>query len=100
MAKGFDADEFPAVDEQDEYLQTECTKVATKYAGGDDVIGDKKLTVYWDNLTEDSCKAGTRRVNCNWPRCCPIAADPRPSPGGLRTTCLPKSSSPSTHSQG
>ena len=29
------------------------------------IIGDKKLTVYWDNLTEDSWKAGTRRVNCN-----------------------------------
>ena len=29
------------------------------------MIGDKKLTVYWDNLTEDSWKAGTRKVNCN-----------------------------------
>ena len=53
------------MDDQDAFLQTECTKIATEYAGGDDVIGDKKLTVYWDNLTEDSWKAGTRKVNCN-----------------------------------
>ena len=64
LGKKFD-DDFPAVDAQDDFLQTECTKIATGYAGGDDVIGDKKLTVYWDNLTEDSWKAGTRRVNCN-----------------------------------
>ena len=65
LAKKFDDDEFPAVDAQDEFLQTECTKIATAYAGGGDVIGAKKLTVYWDNLTEDSWTAGTRRVNCN-----------------------------------
>jgi hypothetical protein len=29
------------------------------------VITDKKLTVYWDNITEDSWKAGSRKVNCN-----------------------------------
>ena len=59
------ADKFPAVDAQDDFLQTECTKIATNYAGGDDVITQKKLTVYWDNLTEDSWKAGTRRVTVN-----------------------------------
>ena len=64
LGKKFD-DDFPAVDAQDDFLQTECTKIATGYAGGEDTIGDKKLTVYWDNLTEDSWKAGTRRVNCN-----------------------------------
>jgi hypothetical protein len=35
------------------------------YAGGDKVIADKKLTVYWDNITEDSWKAGSAKVNCN-----------------------------------
>ena len=29
------------------------------------MITDKKLTVYWDNITEDSWKAGSRKVNCN-----------------------------------
>ena len=41
------------------------SKIASSYAGGDNVIGEKKLTVYWDNLTEESWTAGTRRVNCN-----------------------------------
>ena len=52
LAKKFDDDEFLAVD-ADEYLQTEGTKIACVHDGGD-VIGAKKLTVYWDNLTEDS----------------------------------------------
>jgi hypothetical protein len=58
-------DAFPAVGDQDAFLQPECDKVANDYAGGPDVIAAKKLTVYWDNLTEDSWKAGTRKVNCN-----------------------------------
>jgi hypothetical protein len=77
-------DEFPAVDEQDEYLQTACTKIATTYAGGDDVIADKKLTVYWDNLTEDSWKAGTRRVNCNLAALLPDRSGFAPVTGSVR----------------
>ncbi len=58
-------DAFPAVGDQDAFLQTECGKIANEYAGGEKVIADKKLTVYWDNLTEESWKAGTHKVNCN-----------------------------------
>lgn len=56
---------FPAVGDQDNFLQPECSRIAGGYAGGQQVITDKKLTVYWDNLTEESWNAGTRRVNCN-----------------------------------
>jgi hypothetical protein len=56
---------FPAVTDQDSYLQPACAKIAGSYAGGDQVITDKKLTVYWDNITADSWKAGSRKVNCN-----------------------------------
>lgn len=56
---------FPAVGDQDGFLQPECTRIAGEYAGGPQVITDKKLTVYWDNITEDSWNAGTRKVNCN-----------------------------------
>jgi hypothetical protein len=83
LTKKFD-DDFPAVDSQDEYLQTECTKIATSYAGGDDVITDKKLTVYWDNLTEDSWKAGTRRVNCNLAALLPDRSGFAPVTGSVR----------------
>ncbi|WP_345415819.1 septum formation family protein [Pseudonocardia xishanensis] len=58
-------DAFPAVADQDGFLQPECSRIAADYAGGAQAIADKKLTVYWDNVTEDSWNAGTRRVNCN-----------------------------------
>jgi hypothetical protein len=77
-------DAFPAVDAQDEFLQTECTKIATAYAGGDEVIADKKLTVYWDNLTEESWKAGTRRVNCNLAALLPDRSGFAPVTGSVR----------------
>ena len=56
---------FPQVGDQDAFLQPECTRVANSYAGGDDVIAGKKLTVYWDNVTDESWTAGTRKINCN-----------------------------------
>jgi len=58
-------DEFPQVADQDAYLQPECGRIATEYAGGAEVIEAKKLTVYWDNLNEESWSSGTRKVNCN-----------------------------------
>lgn len=58
-------DKFPAGGDQDGYLLTECSRIAGEYAGGADVITKKKLTVYWDNLTEESWTAGSRKVNCN-----------------------------------
>ncbi len=58
-------DAFPQVGDQDGYLQPECSRIANEYAGGEDVISKKGLTVYWDNVTEESWKAGTRKINCN-----------------------------------
>ncbi len=56
---------FPNVGDQDGFLQPECSRIANDYAGGADVISKKKLTVYWDNVTEESWAAGTRKINCN-----------------------------------
>ncbi|OLL75178.1 putative membrane protein [Pseudonocardia sp. Ae168_Ps1] len=56
---------WPAVEDQDKFLQPACTDAANKFAGNDKVIGEKKLTVYWGNLGEESWKAGSRKVNCN-----------------------------------
>jgi putative regulator of septum formation len=58
-------DAFPAVGDQDAYLQPQCAKIASEYAGNEDAISDKGLTVYWDNITEESWNAGSRKVNCN-----------------------------------
>lgn len=58
-------DGFPAVPDQDAFLQTRCAEVAGEYAGGPTVVADKGLTVYWNNIAEESWAAGSRRVNCN-----------------------------------
>jgi hypothetical protein len=56
---------FPAVGDQDAYLQPQCAEVASTYAGNAEAISAKGLTVYWDNITEESWNAGSRKVNCN-----------------------------------
>lgn len=56
---------FPSVGDQDEFLQPACSKLAGDYAGGGKVIDEKKLAVLWDNLTQESWNAGTRKVACN-----------------------------------
>lgn len=56
---------YPAVGDQDEFLQPACTKLAGDYAGGTKVISDKKLSVLWDNLSQESWNGGTRKVACN-----------------------------------
>jgi hypothetical protein len=75
---------FPAVADQDAFLQPECSRIAAEYAGGAEVITDKKLTVYWDNLTEESWNAGTRRVNCNLAALLPDRSGFAPVTGSVR----------------
>ncbi|MEJ2870355.1 septum formation family protein [Actinomycetospora sp. OC33-EN08] len=55
---------LPSVDDQDNFLQPECTKVA-QAAVGEQKLADSKLTVYWTNVNQASWDAGTRRVSCN-----------------------------------
>ncbi len=77
-------DKFPAVGDQDAFLQPECGRIANDYSGGSDVIADKKLTVYWDNLTEESWSAGTRKVNCNLAALLPDRSGFAPVSGPVR----------------
>jgi hypothetical protein len=56
---------FPSVDDQDNYLQPTCQRIAEQYVGTAQKLTDSKLTVYWTNLAEESWNAGTRRVTCN-----------------------------------
>ena len=56
----------PSVEDQDGFLQPACQKAAEAYAGANKAaIAQNKLTVYWDNLSERSWQAGSRKVNCN-----------------------------------
>jgi hypothetical protein len=56
---------LPSVDDQDNYLQPTCAKIAQDHVGGAQKLTDSKLTVYWTNLGQESWDAGTRRVDCN-----------------------------------
>ncbi|MHC1561900.1 septum formation family protein [Actinomycetospora sp. C-140] len=58
-------DGFPSVDDQDNYLQPTCQRIAEQYVGSAQKLTDSKLTVYWTNVAEESWNAGTRRVSCN-----------------------------------
>ena len=56
---------FPQPGDQDKYLQPQCTKLASNYAGGEQALANKNLSVMWDNLRPESWQAGTHRVACN-----------------------------------
>jgi hypothetical protein len=77
-------DAFPAVGDQDAFLQPECGRIANEYAGGAEVIANKGLTVYWDNLTQESWNAGTRKVNCNLAALLPDRSGFAPVTGPVR----------------
>jgi hypothetical protein len=79
-------DAFPAVGDQDGFLQPECARIAGTYAGSPDVITQKGLTVYWDNITEDSWKAGSRKVNCNLAALLPDRSGFAPVTGAVKGT--------------
>jgi Septum formation len=78
------SDAFPAVGDQDAFLQPECGRIANEYAGSAEVISQKGLTVYWDNLTEESWNAGTRKVNCNLAALLPDRSGFAPVTGPVR----------------
>jgi hypothetical protein len=57
-------DVFPTDVQQANFLNTECTKLATAYAGGPDVWKAKNLTLTWDTRKQESWLAGSHKVNC------------------------------------
>ncbi|GAA4484315.1 hypothetical protein GCM10023094_37270 [Rhodococcus olei] len=56
---------FPAVADQDKYLEETCTQAANEYLGSPDALRNKTLTLFWDNLDLSSWLAGSRKVNCS-----------------------------------
>ncbi|RCW47322.1 putative regulator of septum formation [Halopolyspora algeriensis] len=55
---------YPPIEEQDKFLFTRCQELTAQYAGSEKAAEDKGLTVSWDNLTQQSWNAGSRKVNC------------------------------------
>ncbi|MFF0816268.1 septum formation family protein [Rhodococcus sp. NPDC003318] len=56
---------FPAVADQDGYLEETCTQAANEYLGSPDALRNKTLTLFWDNMELSSWLAGSRLVNCS-----------------------------------
>ncbi|WP_214406078.1 septum formation family protein [Pseudonocardia lacus] len=81
-------DAFPQVGDQDGFLQPECARIAGEYVGDPAAIAAKGLTVYWDNLTEESWNAGTRRVNCNLAALLPDRSGFAPITGAAKGTVV------------
>ncbi|MFE3291779.1 septum formation family protein [Rhodococcus sp. NPDC059234] len=56
---------YPAVPDQDKYLEETCTQAANEYLGSPDALRNKTLTLFWDNIELSSWLAGSRKVNCS-----------------------------------
>ncbi|MEU6832919.1 septum formation family protein [Nocardia beijingensis] len=54
----------PAKDDQDKFVEEECTRTSTDYLGGPDVIRNKTLTLFFDYIDARSWMAGSRKLDC------------------------------------
>ena len=77
-------DGYPAIPDQDSFLQARCNEIAAEYAGGPDVAAEKGLTVYWNNISEESWAAGTMRANCNVAALLPDSSGFAPVTGSVK----------------
>jgi hypothetical protein len=91
---------FPQVADQDAFLQPECNRIAGEYAGNPEAIAAKKLTVYWDNLTEESWAVGSRKVNCNLAALLPDRSGFAPVIGSVRDAVVTVGETPAPPAQG
>ena len=57
-------DAFPALEDQDTFLEPACRAASEEYIGSPEALYDKQLTVLWDNIGEPSWQVGSRLVNC------------------------------------
>jgi hypothetical protein len=84
LSQKFTSGKFPAPGDQDGFLQPQCTKLAGAYAGSTDVITSKNLVVIWNNVTQQSWAAGTRRVACNLAAVLPDKSGYAPITGSVK----------------
>jgi hypothetical protein len=55
--------DFPAPDQQDDFMERECARIAAEYTGGADLKA-RGLIVTWDTRAPESWAAGSRLANC------------------------------------
>ncbi|MEV0712241.1 MULTISPECIES: septum formation family protein [Nocardia] len=54
----------PAKEEQDRFVEEECTRAVTDYLGSPDAVRNKTLTLFFDYLDARSWLAGSRKLDC------------------------------------
>ncbi|HEX2298022.1 MAG TPA: septum formation family protein, partial [Pseudonocardiaceae bacterium] len=75
---------YPDEPAQDRVLDAECTRLAAEYARGPGVVGEKKLTVFWETLRRQSWQAGSTRVDCRLGAFLPDRSGFAPVTGSVR----------------
>lgn len=77
-------DGYPDEVAQDELLSQECNRLAAEYAGGPQVVGEKRLIVFSETLRPESWEAGSRRVDCRLGAFLPDRSGFAPVTGSVR----------------
>jgi hypothetical protein len=54
----------PGKDDQDKFMQDECSRMIGDYLGGQDALINKTLTAFWDNIDTRSWLTGSHKLNC------------------------------------
>ncbi|WP_254190778.1 MULTISPECIES: septum formation family protein [Nocardia] len=54
----------PVKEEQDRFVEEECTRAVTDYLGSPDAVRNKTLTLFFDYLDARSWLAGSRKLDC------------------------------------
>ncbi|WP_194816706.1 septum formation family protein [Nocardia sp. XZ_19_385] len=54
----------PAKEEQDKFVEEECSRTSTDYLGSHDAIRNKTLTLFFDYIDARSWLAGSRKLDC------------------------------------
>jgi hypothetical protein len=55
---------WPRLEDQDRFLDQQCTARTNEYLGSPERLGQLTLTAFWENVRLASWAAGTKRVNC------------------------------------
>jgi len=77
-------DGYPDEMAQDKLLSDECNRLAAEYAGGPQVVGEKRLIVFSETLRPESWEAGSHRVDCRLGAFLPDRSGFAPVTGSVR----------------
>jgi len=86
-------DGFPSREDQQAFLDTECTRLAGEYTAGRDLAKDG-LILTWDLREESSWEAGSKLVNCSVGAKLADGSGLAPVTGSIKSTGVPAPAPP------